>query len=99
MTFCLRWSLFKNYADVSQTQAPFSNIAYTRFFPVSNNRKISRKIEMDRQHRMIETSTNALSNGEIQDMHQPKVIRKQSVPFQLTKQYPQCVLLTGVTGF
>ena len=99
MTFCIRWSLFKNYADVSQTQAPFSNIAYTRFFPVSNNRNISRKIEKDRQHRTIEISTNDQNSRETQGMQQPKVIRKQSVPFQLTKHYPQCVLLTGVTGF
>ncbi|HDR8115881.1 TPA: amino acid adenylation domain-containing protein [Bacillus cereus] len=77
----------------------FPTLHIQDFFQYRTIGKLAEKIEMDRQHRMIETSTNALSNGEIQDMHQPKVIRKQSVPFQLTKQYPQCVLLTGVTGF
>ncbi|MGQ0453651.1 SDR family oxidoreductase, partial [Bacillus sp. SS-TM] len=69
------------------------------FFKYRTIEKLAEKIEKDQQHRTIENSTNEQNSSETQGMQQPKVIRKQSVPLQLTKQYPQCVLLTGVTGF
>ncbi|WP_141444354.1 non-ribosomal peptide synthetase [Bacillus cereus] len=77
----------------------FPTLHIQDFFQYRTIEKLAEKIEKDRQHRTIETSTNALNNGETQNMQQSKTIRKQSVPLQLTKQYPQCVLLTGVTGF
>ncbi|MGQ7170095.1 SDR family oxidoreductase [Escherichia sp. R-CC3] len=67
-----------------------SSLSKYNLAPVSKAEKIS------------ETEESKLceqNSSETQGMQQPKVIRKQSVPLQLTKQYPQCVLLTGVTGF
>ncbi|MCQ6307511.1 SDR family oxidoreductase, partial [Bacillus cereus] len=69
------------------------------FFQYRTIEKLAEKIEKDRQHRAIDTSTNDQNSSENYGIQQPKITRKQSVPLQLTKQYPQCVLLTGVTGF
>ncbi|MGQ7101291.1 phosphopantetheine-binding protein [Escherichia sp. SP-MK] len=77
----------------------FPTLHIQDFFKYRTIEKLAEKIEKDQQHRTIENSTNEQNSSETQGMQQPKVIRKQSVPLQLTKQYPQCVLLTGVTGF
>ncbi|MEW4071829.1 non-ribosomal peptide synthetase [Bacillus thuringiensis] len=77
----------------------FPTLHIQDFFKYRTIEKLAEKIEKDQQHRTIENSTNEQNSSETQGMQQPNVIRKQSVPLQLTKQYPQCVLLTGVTGF
>ncbi|WP_033693733.1 non-ribosomal peptide synthetase [Bacillus cereus] len=77
----------------------FPTLHIQDFFQYRTIEKLAKKIEKDTQHRTIETSTNDQNSIETQGMQQPKVIRKQSVPLQISKHYPQCVLLTGVTGF
>ncbi|HDW3057338.1 TPA: amino acid adenylation domain-containing protein [Bacillus cereus] len=77
----------------------FPTLHIQDFFQYRTIETLAEKIEKDRQHKKIETSTNEQNNSKTQGMQQPKIIRKPSVPFQLTKHYPQCVLLTGVTGF
>ncbi|PFT91988.1 non-ribosomal peptide synthetase, partial [Bacillus thuringiensis] len=77
----------------------FPTLHIQDFFQYRTIEKLAEKIEKDRQHRAIDTSTNDQNSSENYGIQQPKITRKQSVPLQLTKQYPQCVLLTGVTGF
>ncbi|HDR8111928.1 TPA: amino acid adenylation domain-containing protein [Bacillus cereus] len=78
----------------------FPTLYIQDFFQYRTIEKLAEKIEKDRQHKTIENnSTNSQNSSETKGIQQPKVIRKQSVPLQFTKQYPQCVLLTGVTGF
>lgn len=77
----------------------FPTLHIQDFFQYRTIEKLAEKIETDRQHREIEANINEQSSNENYDIHQPKAIRKQSIPLQISKQYPRCVLLTGVTGF
>ncbi|HDR6246264.1 TPA: amino acid adenylation domain-containing protein [Bacillus cereus] len=77
----------------------FPTLHIQDFFQYRTIEKLAEKIEKDRQHRAIEANTNEQSSNENYDMQQPKAIRKQPIPLQISKQYPRCVLLTGVTGF
>ncbi|MEX0415557.1 amino acid adenylation domain-containing protein [Bacillus sp. C30] len=77
----------------------FTTLHIQDFFQYRTIEKLAEKIEKDRQHRTIEANTNEQSSNENYGMQQPKAIRKQPIPLQISKQYSRCVLLTGVTGF
>ncbi|MGE6964104.1 amino acid adenylation domain-containing protein [Bacillus thuringiensis] len=77
----------------------FPTLHIQDFFQYRTIEKLSEKIEKDKQHRDIEANTNEQNNNENYDTQQPKATCKQPIPLQLTKQYPKCILLTGVTGF
>ncbi|OPA10890.1 non-ribosomal peptide synthetase [Bacillus cereus] len=69
------------------------------FFQYRTIEKLAAKIEKDKQHRTIEVNTNELNSSENHGIQQLKTFRKNPISLQISKQYPQCVLLTGGTGF
>ncbi|MGG0262724.1 SDR family oxidoreductase, partial [Bacillus mycoides] len=77
----------------------FPTLHIQDFFQYRTIEKLAEKIEKDRQHKELEANTNEQNSNENYDTQQPKATCKHPIPLQLTKQYPQCILLTGVTGF
>lgn len=78
----------------------FPTLHIQDFFHYRTIEKLAVKIEKDRQqHKTIETKQNEQNSSENHCIQQPTPTRKQPIPLQISKKYPRCVLLTGVTGF
>ncbi|AZJ24791.1 non-ribosomal peptide synthetase (plasmid) [Bacillus wiedmannii bv. thuringiensis] len=70
------------------------------FFQYRTIEKLAEKIENDRQKYMM-IETNQKEHNSRGNLYIPKQrpTNQNYMPLQISKQYPQCVLLTGVTGF
>ncbi|PEP89080.1 non-ribosomal peptide synthetase [Bacillus toyonensis] len=97
--FALGGHSLKIMPTLVKLKSYFSTLHIQDFFQYRTIEKLAEKIEKDRKRRTIETNINEKNSNEKHGIQQPKPIRKQPIPLQISKQYPRCVLLTGVTGF
>ncbi|PEO00751.1 non-ribosomal peptide synthetase [Bacillus cereus] len=77
----------------------FPTLHIQDFFQYRTIEKLAEKIEKDRPHKTLEISINEQNSSENHGIQQSISISKQPIPLQISKQNPQCVLLTGATGF
>lgn len=78
----------------------FPTLHIQDFFQYRTIEKLAEKIENDRtKDMMIETNQKEPNNRDNRCILKQKTANQNDMPLQISKQYPQCILLTGVTGF
>ncbi|MCU5404236.1 amino acid adenylation domain-containing protein [Bacillus cereus] len=78
----------------------FPTLHIQDFFQYRTIEKLAEKIENDRQKYMtIETNPKEQNSNGNHCIKKQKPANQHYMPLQISKQHPQCVLLTGVTGF
>ncbi|MFJ8119904.1 non-ribosomal peptide synthetase [Bacillus mycoides] len=78
----------------------FPTLHIQDFFQYRTIEKLAEKIENDRQkYMMIETNQKEYDSRGNRCIPKQKTTNQNYMPLQISKQHPQCVLLTGVTGF
>ncbi|PFA86222.1 non-ribosomal peptide synthetase [Bacillus cereus] len=78
----------------------FPTLHIQDFFQYRTIEKLAEKIENDRQKYMtIERNQKEQNSNGNHCIKKQKTANQHYMPLQISKQYPQCVLLTGGTGF
>ncbi|QWH64186.1 amino acid adenylation domain-containing protein (plasmid) [Bacillus mycoides] len=78
----------------------FPTLHIQDFFQYRTIEKLAEKIENNRPKYMrIETNQKEPNSRDPLCIPEQKPTNQNYMPLQISKQYPQCVLLTGVTGF